>query len=79
MKTIELKNNIHNLIDSINNKNLLLNLYQILKNRTNKDGDLWKRLTIEEKEELISAFEESKDDYNLISNEEMEKKLKKWL
>ncbi len=80
MNTLEIKNNIHHLIDNIDNENLLLNFYHILKNRTTtKDGDLWARLTKEEKEDLISAFEESKEDYNLIPNEEMKKKHKKWL
>ena len=62
------------------NENLLLNFYQLLKSRsTAMEGQLWKKLTKEEKDELLTAFEESKEEYNLISHEEMKKKHKKWL
>jgi len=80
MTTIELKNNFHHLIDSIDNENLLLKFYDLMKSRTaTKEGNLWSRLTKEEQEELSAAFNESKSDENLISHEEMIKKHKKWL
>ncbi len=80
MTTLELKNNFHHLIDSIDNENLLLKFYDLMKSRTAfKEGNLWSRLTKEEQEELISAFSESESEENLISHEEMIKKHKKWL
>jgi hypothetical protein len=80
MTTIELKNNFHHLIDSIDNENLLLKFYDLMKSRTaTKEGNLLSRLTKEEQEELSSAFNESKSDENLIGHDEMIKKHKKWL
>jgi hypothetical protein len=70
----------HHLIDSIDNDQLLLKFYELMKNRTStKDGNIWTRLTKEEQEELLAAFEESKDQENLISQDDMMKKHKKWL
>ncbi len=80
MNTVELKRNFHNLIENIDNDNLLSNFYDLIKKRiSSKEGQLWNRLTNEEQEELLLAFEESKDPQNLISHEEMKKKHKKWL
>ncbi len=80
MSTIELKKDFHNLIDSIDNENLLSKFYDLFKKRiTSKEGQLWTRLSIENQEELLLAFEESKDPNNLISHEKMKKKHEKWL
>jgi hypothetical protein len=80
MTTLEIKDSFHHLIDSIDNDQLLLKFYELMKNRTStKDGNLWTRLTQQEQEELLAAFEESKDHENLISQDDMMKKHKKWL
>jgi hypothetical protein len=80
MSTIELKQNFHLLIDSIDNDNLLVNFYDLLKKRSSaKEGQLWNRLTSQEQEELLLSLEESKNPENLISHQEMQKKYKKWL
>ncbi|MCX6233109.1 MAG: hypothetical protein NT175_00070 [Bacteroidetes bacterium] len=80
MTTIELKNNFHHLIDSIDNEQFLMKFYDLMKSRTaSKEGHLWSRLTKEEQEELLSAFNESERDENLISHAEIVKKHKKWL
>jgi hypothetical protein len=80
MNAIELKKNFHLLIDSIDNENLLVSFYDLIKKRSStKEGQLWGKLTNQEQEELLSALEESENPENLISNEEMVKKHKKWL
>jgi len=80
MNSIELKNKFHLLIDSIDNENLLNNFYDILKRRSNvHEGHLWNRLSKDEREELLLAFEESDKEENLISQEKMTKKHLKWL
>ena len=80
MNAIELKKNFHLLIDSIDNENLLVSFYDLIKKRSStKEGQLWGRLTNQEQEELLSALEESEYPENLISHEEMAKKHKKWL
>ena len=80
MNTIELKQNLHLLIDSIENEKLLINFYDLIKKRaTAKEGQLWNKLTNLEQEELLLSLEESKDPENLLSQDEMKKKHKKWL
>ncbi len=80
MNTFELKNNFHNLIDSISNDNVLSMFYSIMTRvQQEKDGKLWARLTTEEQDELIRADIESNDPINLIPHSEIQKKHKKWL
>lgn len=80
MDTLELKRSLHHLIFSIDNDNLLMDFYELLKNRISvKEGQLWKSLSETEKDELFTSLEESKTSYNLISHSEMKKKHKKWL
>jgi len=72
MNTIELKQNFHHLIDSIDNEKLLINFYDLIKKRTTvKEGQLWNNLTEQEKQELILSLDESKKPENLIDHEEM--------
>ncbi|MBK7762601.1 MAG: hypothetical protein IPI46_04420 [Bacteroidetes bacterium] len=80
MNTLEIKSNFHKLIDNLNDDSLLLRFYEIMtlaKNQT--DGNLWSKLTIEEKEELLEIEKQSRDSENLISHSEIVKKHKKWL
>jgi len=80
MNTIELTKNFHILIDSIDNDNLLVSFYDLIKKRSStKEGQLWSRLTSQEQEELLDVLKESKNPGNLISHEEMVIKHKKWL
>ena len=80
MNTIELRKNFHLLIDSIENENLLISFYDLIKKRSSaNEGQLWNRLTKQEQEELLLALEESKNPDNLISHDEMKKKHKEWL
>lgn len=80
MNTIELKQEFHNLIDSIDNSNLLSDFYQLLKTRVStKEGVLWNKLTKAQQKDLLLSFEESKSPDNLVSNDSMVKKHKKWL
>lgn len=80
MNTIELKQNFHQLIDSIDNEKLLINFYDLIKTISSaKEGQLWNRLTVLEQEELLLSLEESKNPKNLISHEAMIKKHEKWL
>ena len=80
MNTIELRQNFHLLIDRIDNDNLLINFYDLIKERSSaKEGQLWNKLTYQEQEELLLSLEESKNPENLISHEEMKNKHKEWL
>ena len=44
-----------------------------------KDSDYWDELSETEKSELEKAIEESEDENNHVSHEEVMKKYKKWL
>jgi len=77
MEAIELKSNIHKIVDGIQNEQLLKTIYDFLKVReTNKPGQLWNSLTPEQKEELLLAYDESEDERNLIDREKVFKRTK---
>jgi translation initiation factor 2 beta subunit (eIF-2beta)/eIF-5 len=80
MNTLELRTNFHNLIDSINNDRILSKFYSIMvRTKENNDGILWARLSKEEQDELIQADIDSYDPMNLIPQNEIMEKHKKWL
>jgi hypothetical protein len=74
MGTIELKSNIHKIVDSIQSEQLLNTLYDFLKSRDTQPGQLWEALTPEQKNEVLVAYEESEDDRNLIDSKDLFKK-----
>ena len=79
MNTIALKKNFHLLIDSIENENLLISFYELMKKRSSsKEGQLWNKLTLKEQDELLLSLKESENSDNLISHDVMVKKHKKW-
>jgi hypothetical protein len=72
MGTIELRSNIHKIVDEIQSEQLLQTLYDFLKGReTNDSGRLWGSLTEEQKQEVLLAFDESEDENNLIDREKV--------
>jgi hypothetical protein len=74
MGTVELKSNLHELIDKIDNPNLLQSLYDILSVCSNSQpGAMWKSLSDDQKDEVLKAYEESNDPENLIPHSEMKK------
>jgi len=80
MNAIELKRNFHNLIDSIENESLLMNFYELMKNKTSaKDGKLWNRLSVEEQTILLQTLEAIENPNHVISHSEMKKKHNQWL
>lgn len=71
MTAMELRANLHKVIDRIQNEELLHSIYDFLKTRENtQTGELWTSLTNDQKEELLASYEESEDDDKLISNED---------
>jgi len=80
MTTLEIKNNFHQLIDSIENENLLRKFYELmLRKRALKDGILWNKLSDEERDELLLANKESENPDHHISHDEIRKKYAEWL
>jgi len=75
MGTIELKSSLHKMVDKINNEELLRTLYDFLKIRENdEEGQIWKTLTEDQKKEVFLSYEESEDEKNLISWDEVKKR-----
>ncbi|MFN5418347.1 MAG: hypothetical protein ACK5B9_14915 [Flavobacteriia bacterium] len=80
MKAIDIKKDIHLLIDTIENENLLKIFYDLLvQNISKKKDSMWDKLSKSEQEELLLSFEESFIESNLLSNEDVKKKYAKWL
>lgn len=80
MDAIEIKANFHHLIDKISNEELLIKLYHIMEQAIKiNDGQLWSRLTEDEQKELLKIESDVQSDQDLIPNEQMEIKHKKWL
>jgi len=80
MNTFEIQNDFHSLIDSIDNDRVLLFFYNIMKKRAfDENGKLWKNLSEEEKAELLSAYDESKQFDDLIDFQTIKSKYSKWL
>lgn len=72
MSTIDLKSNIHKIVDEIQSEQLLQTLYDFLKVKaTNKPGGVWDTLTEEQKQEVLLAYKESEDEKNLIDREKV--------
>ena len=74
MGTIELKSNLHKILDKIENEQLLRTIYDFLKQREDAvEGEIWKTLTDEQKREIYLSYQESEDDNNLIDWEDVKK------
>jgi uncharacterized beta-barrel protein YwiB (DUF1934 family) len=75
MGTIELKSNLHKILDKIDNEQLLHAIYDFLKQRENAaEGQIWKTLTEEQKREVYLSYQESEDDENLTDWDDIKKK-----
>ncbi len=77
--SIEIKDNIHTLIDKIDNRELLEIFYEPLNSRVwKREGQLLEDLTPEQKKELYEAYDESIDESTLINLKDLKVKHFKW-
>lgn len=79
MSTLELRNEIHSLVDKIDDDEQLSILYEVVLTLNSQTGSLCDTLTREEQEELREAIEEGKDSKNWIPHEQVREEYKKWL
>ncbi len=80
MKKSIIRENFHHLIDEIDNDELLMKFYDLmLKSKVQKEGELWARLTADQKSELLQSEEESRNPKNLIDFNSQKAKHQKWL
>ncbi len=74
------KENLHHLIDEINDVQLLEDYYELIQRlKNNVPGKLWTKLNEIQQHELLSAYEESFNPDNLISHEAVKKQHEQWL
>lgn len=77
---MNIKEDFHHLIDTIDDEQLLKDYYQLIQRlNTDQTGNLWNNLSETEKQELLSAYDESFDENNLISHEQVKQQHEKWL
>ncbi len=75
-----LKEDLHKLIDTTQDKKLLEEIFMILSSRKEyAAGELWNNLSEEQKKEVLASNSEIEDNSAWISNEEMKLKNAKWL
>jgi hypothetical protein len=78
-KAIKIKDDLHSLIDKTENNTLLEIVYQLLDSKGgDKEGELIKNLTPDQKLELHEAYDESFDEANLIDLQKLKTKHSKW-
>ena len=79
METIELKSQLHRLIDQLNDPVILDQYYEEIKRIVNlsKSG-LWDSLNEDQKQEVLLSFEESENDDNLVDHETVMRKYNQW-
>ena len=77
---MNIKENFHKLIDTIEDEETLKGYYTLIQSLSSKQsGKLWEGLSKDEKEELLVSYEESYDGSNIISHDEVMKQHEKWL
>jgi hypothetical protein len=77
---MNIKEDFHHLIETIDDEQLLKGYYQLIQQlNNNQTGNLWKNLSETEKQELLLAYDESFEEKNLLSHEQMKQQHDKWL
>lgn len=80
MSIREVRTRFHALIDEVENPDLLLRFFEIMKqNARPSKKKLWDTLSGSEKSDVLNAYEESKDENNLINHQAVLTKHAKWL
>ena len=78
MDVIELRTDLHNMIDKITDSNILSAVKTLLSGKTAKQTDWWDTISDEERVEIEQGLAEA-DHGEVIPHEEVMAKYKKWL
>ena len=77
---MNIKEDFHHLIDTIDDEQLLNSYFQLIQQLThNQNGQIWDNLTEHQKDDVLLSYEESFDDNNLIPHEQVKKQHERWL
>ncbi len=80
MKFSDIRAEFHNLIDEFDNEELLLKFYDLMsRSELRNEGELWKMLSEDQKQEVLLAESESHYPENLIDSNTQKSKHQKWL
>lgn len=75
-----IKDDLHKLIDTTNDEQLLEDIFMILSSRKDyKAGSLWSELNENQKQEVLASEREIGDESAWVSHEEMKRRNAKWL
>jgi hypothetical protein len=75
MGALELKSDLHKIVDKIENEQLLRTIYDFLNlAKTDIERQNWQTLTDEQKKQVYLSYEESKENKNLINWDDLKKK-----
>jgi len=78
MDVIELRTDLHNIIDKITDSNILNAVKTLLSGKTETQTDWWDTLSDEERAEIEQGLAEA-DRGEVIPHEEVMEKYKKWM
>jgi hypothetical protein len=82
MNILELKGSLHEMVATVEDETLLLQLHEIVWDfvmQHQEEADSEEELSEAEQAELKAAMEESEDENNLVAHEEVMQKYSKWL
>ncbi len=75
MSGLQLKSDLHKIVDCIESEQLLQTIYDFLKmQEQSEEGAIWKSLTDEQKNEVYLSYTESQEERNLVDWETVRKK-----
>ncbi|VAW28300.1 hypothetical protein MNBD_BACTEROID06-1481 [hydrothermal vent metagenome] len=75
-----MRENLHKIINSIENNDLLEMVYEVLESKNQyKQGSLINNLNVAERKELYESYNESLDESKLVDLEALKKSHSKWL
>jgi hypothetical protein len=76
---MKIKEEFHYLIDSIDDENVLTAYYQLVHKLIERDTNIWDTLTTEQQRLVALSYDESFDERNLVSHDDVMKKYAKWI
>lgn len=77
---MRIKDDFHYLIDTIDDEAVLKEYYEIIQTlNSHQSNNSWSKLSSEQQRLVLLSYEESFDEKNLVSHEDVMKKYAKWL
>jgi hypothetical protein len=79
LNIVDIRNDLHKIIDTIEDQDLLKSTYDLRDMTKSRPGDLWNSLSNHEKEIVLNAEARTKKANGKIRHEEMTQRNDKWL